>query len=238
MLFNRYYLQTLFSFIICTLLFLTLTCTSSDESEPTRQTVSAKEMSNDSLQNKGSSYHLDHLNYQNYDVILSASGLLSITSVGDRSQKISLFQDTSLLLKKVNYITFQNDLIVFYECEKGDSSWSEIARISLKENAVIWKTGFGGDNISQAVTQGRFLYGSTLGYIGKVDLKKGKIAWKKDDLWEKHKINNFERIVLVKDTVVFIGTIYEINDKTTMVRKTVPFKYYKRNGREIKQSDK
>ncbi len=145
-----------------------------------------------------------------------------------------MFQDSSLSPKKVNYITFQYDLILVYECEKGDSTWSEIARISLKENTVIWKTGFGGDNISQAVIQDRYLFGSTLGFVAKVDLKKGKIVWKKEDLWKKHKVNNFERIVLVKDTVVFIGTIYELSDKTTMVRKTVPFKYYKRNGKEIK----
>ena len=108
-------------------------------------------------------------------------------------------------------------------------------RINLAKKKVQWRNRFGSFNLSSAAVQGRYLYGSTIGYICKIDLKKGKIVWDKDDLWEKHKVNYFSKIIIYKDTVGFIGKVYTLSDEKTMTGKTATFKYNKRSGEEIIQ---
>lgn len=217
--------------IISFLIFVNSSCTLREKSEAICYTVSGEKISKDSLKRQ-ISFPGYQLKASYYDMVLSAKGQLNITEKGGESFKITIFQDTPLSIKAVEYSTYKKDLIIICELKKGGEEWSEIARISLEKRKVKWKTRFGSFNLSTAIIQGKYLFGSTLGYVGKVDLKKGKVVWQKDDLWEKYKVNNFEKIALYKDTLALIGRVYKMNNKT-MTGEAVTFKYNKHNGREI-----
>jgi hypothetical protein len=166
-------------------------------------------------------------------IIMTAQGLLKVEDLKGKKYEITLYQDTSLILETVNYSTFQNDLILIYQLNAGGDGWSEVVRVNLDVRKVIWKTRFGGFNLSPAILQDNFLYGSTLGYIGKVDLNNGGIVWEKQDLWEKYKVNSFTGIGLTKDTVVFVGKVYEQENRRRMIAKNLVLKYNKVTGEQL-----
>ena len=206
-------------------------CSSREKYDTARYTVSGEKIPADSLKDR-SNRDVYKFNVSYYDMTLSANGKLSVTEQGGGSFKITAFQDTSLSLRALEYSTFEKDLILLYQLNKGREDWSEIARISPGERKVKWKTRFGSFNLSTALIDGKYLYGSTIGYVGKVDLKKGKIVWGKDDLWDNYKANNFEKIFLSKDTVIFIGKVYMVKNKT-MTGEARAFKYNKHTGEEL-----
>lgn len=225
-------------------MFINSACNSGVESEPIRYTVAGKKVPKDSLKDRSSRdvYHLNVsyqemtlLNVTYYDMTLSANGQLSVTEQEGDKYTITVFQDTSLSLRAVEYSTIKKDLILICQLKEGREEWSEISRIGLGKRKVKWKTRFGSFNLSPAAIQGRYLYGSTIGYVCKIDLKKGKIVWEKDDLWEEYKVNYFNKILIFKDTVAFFGKVYTQTDEKTMSGKTEKFKYNKRTGEEIIQ---
>ena len=224
----KYYLSLL---IISLLIYVNFSCTSREESEVIRYTVSSEKVSKGPMA-KQINFQGYQLKASYYDMVLSVNGQLNVTEKGGESFKIAIFQDTSLTIKAVEYSTYKKDLIIICELNKGREEWSEIARISLEKRRVKWKIRFGSFNLSTAIIQDKYLYGSTLGYVGKVNLKKGKIVWQKDDLWEKYKVNNFEKTVLYNDTLALIGRVYKMSNKT-MTGGAVTFKYNKNSGREI-----
>jgi hypothetical protein len=175
-------------------------------------------------------YRLETLSHT---MIMTAGGILNVEDRKGKKHKITLYQDTSLILETVNYSTFQNDLILIYQLNTGGDGWSEIVRVNLDVRKVIWKTRFGGFNLSPALLQDNFLYGSTLGYIGKVDLNNGGIVWEKQDLWEKYKVNSFTGIGLNKDTAVFVGKVYEQANNGRMTAKNLVLKYNKVTGEKL-----
>jgi hypothetical protein len=217
--------------IISVLIVINFSCTSRKESEVACYTVSAEKIPKDSLK-----HHIKFPGYQlkasYYDMVLSGDGQLNVTERGGESFNMTIFHDTSLSIKAVEYGMYKKDLIVICELSKGREEWSEVVRVSLNKRKVKWKIHFGSFNLSTAIIHDKYLYGATLGYVGKVNLKKGKIVWQKDDLWEKYKVNNFEKIVLYNDTLALIGRVYKMNNKT-MTGEAVTFKYNRHDGREI-----
>jgi len=228
---TNYFKFYFFLTIIGVMIFVNFSCTSREKTETARHTVSGEKISKDSLKQ-----HINFPGYQlkasYYDMVLSGNGQLNVTERGGENFTIIIFHDTSLSIKAVEYGTYKKDLIIICELNKGREEWSEVVRISLNKRKVKWKTRFGSFNLSTAIIHDNYLYGSTLGYVGKVNLKKGKIVWQKDDLWEKYKVNNFEKIVLYNDTLALIGRVYKMDNKT-MTGEAVTFKYNKHNGREI-----
>ena len=233
----KFYLSLL---IISLLMFINSACTSSEESEPIRYTVAGKKVPKDSLKDQSSRevYHLNVscqemtlLNVSYYDMTLSPKGQLSVTEQEGERYTITVFEDTSLSLRAVEYITLEKDLILLCQLQESrEDNWSEISRINPGKRKVKWNIRFGSFNLSPAAIQGRYLYGSTIGYVCKIDLKKGKIVWEHDDLYEEYQVNYFKKILFFKDTVCFLGKVYFQSDGKTMSGRTERFKYNKRSG--------
>lgn len=230
---DDYYKFHFFLIITFLLVYINISCTTRKEPEVLRYTVTGEKISRDSLKQQVN-FPGYQLKASYYDMILSSNGQFNVTERGGGSFKTRIFKDTTLSIKKVEYSIYGKDLIIIFEIRKGREEWSEVARINFEKRRVEWRIPFGSFNLSTALIQGEYLYGSTLGFVGKVNLKKGEIEWKKEDLWEKYKVNNFEKIVLYKDTLALVGKVYKMNGKK-MKGNTVTFKYNKHNGREISE---
>jgi hypothetical protein len=166
-------------------------------------------------------------------IVLTESGLLNIEESGVDTYKLELFNNFSGKINLVHYITFQNDLILCCQVDEKGSGKSRVSRINLDIKKVIWQTDFGGINLSPSIVQDKFLFGSSLGYVGVIDLAIGDIVWEKRDLWEQYQVNSFNKIGINKDTVIFIGKVFARLDNNRMTTKNIVLKYNKFNGNEF-----
>ena len=217
--------------IISFLMLVISSCTTVEEPETITNTSAGEKIPKDSLEDP--SREVYHFTVSCYDMALSANGKLTITEKGGGRNTITVFPDTSLSLRAVQYGAFKEDLILICQLNKGSEDWCEITRINPANRKIKWKSRFGRFNLSTAAIQGDYLYGSTIGYVCKIDLRKGKTVWQQDDLWEEYQVNSFKKILIFKDTVAFFGQIYTLSDKKTMALKNMTFKYNKNSGEEI-----
>lgn len=206
----------------------------SEETKKIFLTTSAKSISNNST-NKKSGSNRYRLHALGRIIVLTSGGKLLIDAMEGGNVEIILYQDddTTAILKTVEYATYQNDLILIYQLNENGKGKSEVARINLDVRKVIWKTPFGGINLSPAIIQGNFLYGTTLGYIGKIDLNIGGIVWEKQNLWEQVQVNSFYKIGISEDTAIFIGKVYARVDNNKMTTKNIVLRYNKYTGDEF-----
>ena len=104
----------LFLMIVSVLIYINFSCTSREESEVARYTVSGEKVSKDPIAKQ-----VDFPGYQlkasYYDMILSTNGQLNVAERGGESFKMTIFHDTSLSIKAVEYGTYKKDLIIICE---------------------------------------------------------------------------------------------------------------------------
>ncbi len=208
--------------------------TQRDASPPNNvvQTISAKILPQDPAKKKVA-YNTYQFAAFGRKLTFTSQGNLRIKESKNRYQSISLFKDSSLFLEAVEFVPYKNGLVIMYQLNDAGVGWSEIVRVSIPQTKVLWRTKFGNINLTPAIIENQFLYGTTLGFVGKVDLETGKILWHKPDLWEKHQVNSFYKMGIIKDTVVFIGKVYKRENDNRMTTKNLVLRYNKNTGVEL-----
>lgn len=95
-------------------------------------------------------------------------------------------------------------------CEVGDSE-SGVGFVTLLEQPSMrarWKQSFDSLNVGEPLREGRHLYVTGVGFVGKLDLDTGEFDWIHEDLYDKREgapknFNSFEAPELDGDTVLF-----------------------------------
>jgi hypothetical protein len=140
---------------------------------------------------------------------------------------------TDMFVEKAFY--YKNDSSLFLFCEESDNDCgsSEVFNINLQEKRLKWKAQIYAFNLGQPIIRGDFVYLTTLGFVGKLDLKSGKYAYKYSELYDnqKYAFNNFDTIIF-KDTMTYflskrsLSEIFDsiiVNEKENkmVIKKTI-----------------
>jgi outer membrane protein assembly factor BamB len=108
---------------------------------------------------------------------------LAITRNGKVMRSDGTFFDIKPVdaLKSLFILPRDNDFIVFYVSSDGDVGASYAKRISPDKNKIKWETPISAINLASPAIVDNSAYLSTLGFVGKLDLKNGKYIWKFND---------------------------------------------------------
>jgi hypothetical protein len=95
-----------------------------------------------------------------------------------------------------------NDIVAVYVDDDGDAAGSFAKRISLSNDRIIWTTEVGAFNLGKPVIYNNYMYLSTIGFIGKLNLNTGKFDWKFENLYDEGKYNGFSEPGFYKNSLV------------------------------------
>jgi hypothetical protein len=98
---------------------------------------------------------------------------------------------------------YEGDL--FLICEYGDveSGAGFISRLDGRNLRLKWKRSIPAFNVGPGLIEGHSAYVTALGFIGKVGLASGSLAWQHRNLYRDNHFTAFELPRLEKDTVIF-----------------------------------
>jgi len=110
-------------------------------------------------------------------------------------------------IDKLYFFNVDSALIAFYVDTDMDCAGARVEMIDIKNNKTIWKTFAGGFNLARPVIVNHYAYLSTVGFVGKLDLRNGKFLWRFDDLyyWDnksRGKYNSFDEPIFFRDSMV------------------------------------
>jgi outer membrane protein assembly factor BamB len=114
-------------------------------------------------------------------------------------------------IERLYFYKVDSDFVAIYVDTDMDGAATFVERIDLTNNKTIWKIDAGGFNLGKPVISDNYAYLSTIGFIGKLDMKSGKFIWKFDNLYDKGKYNNFKEPTFFKENIV----LFESKEHTT-----------------------
>jgi hypothetical protein len=113
-------------------------------------------------------------------------------------------------------ILHNKELIIAYELDFGGEGSAKVEALELKNRRSVWSLDVPGFNLGTPLHRGEAIYVNAIGFVGKIDLKKRKFAWKHGDLYPKHQFNGAARTSLRDGKVSFFGDgkLIEVDDAT------------------------
>jgi outer membrane protein assembly factor BamB len=122
-----------------------------------------------------------------------AGGTAFVTSKGDgewhgptRNVRLNIPPSTEPgygFLTAVSCGHFDSDFLFFVDVSSGENGWSFAIRIAGDTGQTVWRSENAGFNTSQPLVDGRDMYLSSIGFVGKLSLDTGKFVWRHDGLY-------------------------------------------------------
>jgi hypothetical protein len=108
-------------------------------------------------------------------------------------------------IEKIQFVTYEKDLILLYGVSDGDSAAGAVVRLDGKSLSIKWSVWIPAFNLSIGAIDSGFLYQAGIGFVSKIDLNAGKYVWKYDDLYDhvQGSFNAFEKPVIEDNKVIF-----------------------------------
>jgi hypothetical protein len=126
---------------------------------------------------------------------------------GDRVRGFNLRLDRGGL-KRVYFDDYGGRLLLVCEVGEGESGSGFVTLLAQPSMRALWKQSFDGSHVGEPLREGRHLYVTSVGFVGKLNLETGEFDWMHDDLYDKHEgepkqFNSFEVPELTGDAVLF-----------------------------------
>jgi outer membrane protein assembly factor BamB len=142
---------------------------------------------------------------------------------GEKTRRFNLRLDDGGL-ERVYFHDYGGRLLLV--CEVGDGGYGSGFVTLLEQPSMrgLWRQHIPGFNVGEPLREGRSLYVTGIGFVGKLDLGTGEFDWKQEDLYDtregvpKH-FNSFEKPELAGDTVLFRERAVYNQHKTLVVDK-------------------
>lgn len=102
------------------------------------------------------------------------------------------------------YGALEHDLVLYLQISDGHYVGSSVMRLDPGTGEVRWNTPGYAFNIGKPLAVGPWLYITSFGFVGKLDLETGRFAWKHDNLYTDGVYNAFQKPLLTRSgTVIF-----------------------------------
>ena len=126
---------------------------------------------------------------------------------GDGTRRFNLRLDYGGL-DRVYFADYGGRLLLVCEVGDGESGGGFVTLLEQPSMRARWKQSFPAFNVGPPLREGRALYLTGVGFVGRLDLGTGEFDWQHDDLYEKREgvpkhFNSFEAPELAGRTVLF-----------------------------------
>jgi hypothetical protein len=126
---------------------------------------------------------------------------------GDRTRRFNLRPEHGGL-ERIYFNEYDGALLLV--CEVGDGGYGGgfVTLLGQPSMRARWKQSTPAFNVGEPLREGRHLYMTGIGFVGRLNLDTGEFDWKHDDLYDTREgspkyFNSFEVPELVGDTVLF-----------------------------------
>lgn len=123
---------------------------------------------------------------------------------GDRTRRFNLRIDGNI--ERVYYSDYRGDLLLVCELDYLETGEGFVALLEQPSMRARWSERFGTFNVGEPLREGRHLYVTTIGFVGKLDLGTGEHLWEHEMLYGRvgaQTFNSFAAPELSGDTVTF-----------------------------------
>ena len=126
---------------------------------------------------------------------------------GEKTRRFNLRLDDGGL-ERVYFHDYGGRLLLVCEAGDGEGGWGFVTLLEQPSMRGLWRQHIPSFNVGEPLREGRHLYVTGIGFVGKLDLGTGEFDWRHDGLYDtrdgapKH-FNAFEKPELLGDTVLF-----------------------------------
>lgn len=131
---------------------------------------------------------------------------------GTKESSFSLSVPKGFDVEKVFKQSHGNYEVISYQYSNGEEAGSQIQVINSKEMKVEWKKEIPGFSLAKPLIDDGAIYVALVDYVGKLDLKTGRVLWKKEGVHSSHEFIGSDEIIL-KNGVVHFSDKLKINAK-------------------------
>lgn len=139
---------------------------------------------------------------------------------GDRTRRFNLRIDGDIA--RVYYSEYRGDLLLVCELNYAETGEGVVTLLEQPSMRARWSQKFGTFNVGEPLRDGRHLYVTTIGFVGKLDLGTGEVVWQQDDLYGRvgqGSFNAFAAPEVGADTVTFKDRQFDTNAHRVVVNK-------------------
>lgn len=145
------------------------------------------------------------MNGFSYHIVSNGNGR---RTKGDRTRRFNLRLDGNVGLARIYFSEYGGDLLLVCEVGDGESGSGFVTLLGQPSMRARWKQSYPAFNVGEPLREGRSLYVTGVGFVGRLDLGTGEFDWTHDDLnatrdGASNSFNSFEPPELSGDTVLF-----------------------------------
>jgi hypothetical protein len=113
-------------------------------------------------------------------------------------------------IQKLFPFVVDDEIVIIYSFSTPDGESGSFAkRISINKKNTIWAIPINGFNLARPVLVNGYAYISTIGFVGKLNIRNGEFIWKFDNFFKNGNFICFNEPLFYKDSIVLF------NEKTT-----------------------
>lgn len=141
---------------------------------------------------------------------------------GDSTRRFNLRLDGGDYIERVYFAEYRGNLLLLCGVTDGESSAGFIARLEQPSMRALWKRHIPAFNVGAGLLDEGHAYLTAIGFVARLDLRKGEYVWKHDQLYvdEDGSFNSFEPPSVEGDAVLFKERpVHKTRPKTVRVHK-------------------
>jgi hypothetical protein len=124
----------------------------------------------------------------------------------DKKRRFNLWLDGRDFITSIYFSEYEGDLLLICEVSDVESGAGFVTRLGQPSMRARWKQHVPGFNVGEPLREGRNLYVTGIGFVGKLDLETGEYVWKHENLYgrgRKDAFNSFAVPELKGEEVLF-----------------------------------
>jgi hypothetical protein len=120
---------------------------------------------------------------------------------------LKLKTDVGVYVEKAFFYKRDNILFVFYTETDFEGATSRVEKVDLAKRKSVWQTDIYAFNLGLPYIRNNFVYLTTIGVVGKLNLQNGKYAYQFKDLYDpkNYAYNSFDTIIFQDTVTLFLS---------------------------------
>lgn len=120
-------------------------------------------------------------------------------------KQVKLDVESGFVVDKLLFTPYHDDLMLAYTVSDGEYKTSYVSRIDGQTLEPVWNAIVPAFNMGVPAIQKQYIYVTSIGFIGKINVETGEYVWKHEDLWQRNDggYNSFALPILNGEQVIF-----------------------------------